>query len=232
VNRETQSLLLTVVGGTLLRLAAGDTFLRYVRDWMRPGLLVAGALLALVGLVSLCRERRPSAVERPETDHGPRVAWLLLLPVLAVFLVAPPALGAYTASRAPAPIAEPVDSDYPPLPPGDPVAIPLTDYAVRAIWDRGRSLAGRRVRLVGFVTPRDGGGFSVTRIAITCCAADARPVRITVRGYAGTFPADTWIAVTGTYGGLAPGAGGDEQVPVIVAGSVDPVPEPAEPYET
>lgn len=97
--------------------------------------------------------------------------------------------------------------------------------------DRG-SLAGRKIRLVGFVTPRPGGGFYVTRIAITCCAADARPVRITVRGHPGTFEPDTWVAVTGTDGGLDPEAGKDMQTPVIVASSVDPVPAPEEPYET
>lgn len=234
MNRDTQSLLLTLVGGALVRLAVGDTFLRYVREWMRPTLLAAGTVLVVVGLLSLWRERRSRSDEPDgeEHGHGPWVAWLLVLPVLAVFLVAPPALGSYTAARTTATVAEPADSEFDPLPAGDPVTVSLTDYAVRTIWDRGHSLIGRQLRLVGFVTPRRAGGFFVTRIAITCCAADARPVRITVQGAPGTFPADTWVAVTGTYGGLDPAAGPNEQVPVIRAASVEPVRPPAEPYES
>ena len=246
MNRDTQSVLLLLVGGAVVRISVDDTYLRYVKDWMRPGLLAAGAVLVVLGLVSLWREhfaRRPAAPPTdPELvadehghddDHGPQVAWLLLLPVLAIFLVAPPALGSYTASRsaAAAAPAEP-DSEFAPLPAGDPVTTTLTDYVTRAIWDRGRSLEGRRIRMVGFVTPRSGGGFYLTRITITCCAADARPMRISVQGGDRTFAADTWVAVTGTYGGREEAATAADQVPVIRAESVDTVKAPAEPYES
>jgi uncharacterized repeat protein (TIGR03943 family) len=245
VNRDTQSVLLLLVGGAVVRISVDDTFLRYVKDWMRPGLLAAGGVLVLLGLVSLWREHLAGRAAPPtdpepvldehghDDDHGPRIAWLLLLPVLAIFLVAPPALGSYTASRssAAAAPAEP-DSEFAPLPAGDPVTTTLTDYATRAIWDRGRSLAGRRIRLVGFVTPRPAGGFYLTRITITCCAADARPVRIAVRGGERTFPADTWVAVTGTYGGRDEAAKAADRVPVVRAESVDVVKAPAEPYES
>lgn len=236
MNRDSQSVLLTLVGGAVVRISIDDTFLRYVRGWMRPGLLMAGAVLIGLGLVSLWRERRRPEDAAGSDDerahgHGPWVAWLLVLPVLAIFLVAPPALGSYTAQRSAATVAEPADSGFEPLPTGDPVTISLTDYAVRTIWDRGRSLTGRRIRMVGFVSPRPTGGFYLTRIAVTCCAADARPIRITVRGAATAYSADTWIAVTGTFDGLDP-ATDDEQVPVIRAESVEPVPAPTDPYET
>lgn len=246
MNRDTQSVLLLLVGGALVRISVDDTFLRYVKDWMRPGLLAAGGLLVVLGAVSLWREhlaRRPAGSPTdPELvvdehghddDHGPRIAWLLLLPVLAIFLVAPPALGSYTASRssAAAAPAEP-ESEFAPLPAGDPVTVTLTDYATRAIWDRGRSLADRRIRMVGFVTPRPGGGFYLTRITITCCAADARPIRIAVRDGDRSLPADAWVAVTGTYGGRDEAAKTVDQVPVILAESVHAVQAPAEPYES
>jgi len=267
VNRDTQSVLLLLVGGAVVRISADNTFLRYVKEWMRPGLLVAGAVLVVLGLVSLWREHRarelgPVEDDPPEGDpdlaaeehgvteenghdgdhrgdhqgdhSGPHVAWLLLLPVLAIFLVAPPALGSYTASRTSARIAvaRPADSEFAPLPPGDPVATTLTDYATRAIWDQGRSLQGRRVRMVGFVSPRPAGGFYLTRIAITCCAADARPIRIAVPAAEGSFAADSWVAVTGTYGGRDTAAKTADRVPTIQAESVDPVPAPAEQYES
>lgn len=256
MNRDTQSVLLVLVGGALVRITVDDTFLRYVKDWMRPGLLAAGVVVIALGVVSLWRERRfrhPGAGERGagahidgehsdgdhgagehghDPAHGPWVAWLLVLPVLAIFLVAPPALGSYTATRTVATVAEPAGSGFEPLAAGDPVTISLTDYATRTIWDRGRSLAGRRIRMVGFVSPRPDGGFYLSRIAMSCCAADARPIRITVADAPRTFPADTWVAVTGAYGGLDPAAGTNEQVPLVRAESVEPVRAPADPYET
>jgi uncharacterized repeat protein (TIGR03943 family) len=228
--------MLTFVGGTLLRLAAGDTFLRYVRAWMRPGLLAAGSVLIVAGLLSLWRERRLRDDPPERGGHGrppgPWAAWLLVLPVLAVFFVAPPALGSYTATRTRAPVPEPVGGDFEPLPAGNPVTLSLTDYTIRTMWDRGRSMTGRQLRLVGFVTPRSAGGFYVTRLAITCCAADARPIRIAVQVSPATWPTDSWVAVTGTYAGVDPDAGPDGAMPVIRAGSVEQVSAPAETYET
>lgn len=179
MNRETQSVLLTLVGGALVRITVDDTFLRYVKDWMRPGLLVAGVALVLLGLVSLWRERPsrgPDAAGPAPSghdEHGPWVAWLLVLPVLAIFLVAPPALGSYTVNRSTAAVPEPDDSGFDPLPAGDPVTVALTDYATRAIWDRGRSLEGRRVRLVGFLSPRPAAGS--TSPGSRCPAAPRTP---------------------------------------------------------
>ena len=275
MNRDTESLLLLLLGGAALRICADDTFLRYVKGWTRPYLLLAGAVLVVLALLSLWREHttprpgrsrrlrdgppRPAtgpapgpaceaaaevdpALALPESsgaepseshDHsGPRVAWLLLLPVFAIFLVAPPALGSYAAARGSNTIAQPAESEFAPLPAGDPVTTTLSDYATRAIWDQGRSLAGRRVRLVGFVTPRPGGGLYVSRIVITCCAADARPVKIAVTGDTPSLAADSWIEVVGTYGGTDSSAGKSAQVPVINADSVRSVRSPSEPYES
>ena len=52
--------------------------------------------------------------------HGPRVAWLLLLPVLTIFLVAPPALGSYAALDDADSVPQPSASCRR-FPPGDPV---------------------------------------------------------------------------------------------------------------
>jgi uncharacterized repeat protein (TIGR03943 family) len=262
VNRDTQSLLLLLLGGAVLRISADTTFLRYVKAWTRPYLLLAGAVLVVLGVVSLWREHTARRASRAGADppasgaagplmapdggaavrdghdhadhaeHGPQVAWLLLLPVFAIFLVGPPALGSYAAARGSNNIAEPAESEFAALPAGDPVTTTLSDYATRAIWDQGRSLQGRRVRLVGFVTPRPGGGIYVTRLVITCCAADARPIKISVQGIRQSFAADSWIEVVGTYGGLDAGTGKSSQVPLIKADSVQPARSPSEPYES
>jgi uncharacterized repeat protein (TIGR03943 family) len=246
VRRDTQSVLLVLLGGAVIRISVDDTFLRYVKAWTRPYLLAAGAILVLLGLVSLWRERAagrsvdepaagPASEHGHEHGHGPRVAWLLLLPIFAIFLVAPPALGSYAAGDRANEIAQPVEGGdaFAALPDGDPVTTTLTDYATRAIWDEGRSLTGRHIRLIGFVSPRPGGGFYLTRIVITCCAADARPMKVAIRGDAAAGPpkVDSWLAVTGTYGGLD-AADPHSQIPIMTADAVTAIPAPAEPYET
>ncbi len=239
MSREAQSLLVTLLGAAALRLALTDVYLRYVKEGLRPFLLVAGFLLVVIGVVSLWREvvgRRgadadvAAAEEHAGHDHahGPAVAWLLVLPIMAIFLVAPPALGAYAAGRGSSTVAKP-ETGFPALPAGDPVTITLTDYAERAVWD-GQSLSGRTVRLRGFVAPRPGGGFYLARLTIACCAADSRPVKISVQGAEASFPSDTWIELTGRY---APGIErkGSDVVPRIQAVSVREIPAPRQPYE-
>jgi uncharacterized repeat protein (TIGR03943 family) len=259
VNRDTESMLLVLLGGAVLRISADNTFLRYVKGWTRPYLLAAGATLVVLGLASLWREHISGRSRRlraqtpdvppvaagagppvPDDGHGhdgqigPPVAWLLLLPVFAIFLVAPPALGSYAAARGSNNVVQPAQSEFAPLADGDPVTVTLTDYATRAIWDQGRSLQGRRVRMVGFVSSRPGGGAYLTRLVITCCAADARPIKITVQGGSDAqgLAVDSWIEVVGSYGGLDAAAGKSGQVPVIKADSVRRVPAPSEPYES
>ena len=243
MNREAQSLLVTLLGAAVLRLSVTDVYLRYVKSGLRPFLLIAGILLVAIGVVSLWRDivvrRREPGVEQEigaveeETGHdhahGPAAAWLLVLPIMAIFLVAPPALGAYAASRGSSAIAKP-ESDFAPLPAGDPVDMKLVDYAERAVWDSGRSLSGRTVRMRGFVTLRPGGGYYLTRLVIACCAADSRAVKIAVRGAAAGYPENTWIEITGRY---APGVErrGGEVIPRIEVIEVRQTAPPREPYE-
>ncbi|GAA3351745.1 hypothetical protein GCM10020358_82640 [Amorphoplanes nipponensis] len=131
--------------------------------------------------------------------HEPRVGWLLLLPVLGLLLVAPPALGSDAAGQAGTVLTAPgADSDYPTLPAGDPVDLGLLDYASRAVFDGGRSLTGRTLRLTGFVTPGPDGQPMLARMVMSCCAADGRPIKVALSGdVPAAVPADTWIQVVG-----------------------------------
>ncbi len=164
-------------------------------------------------------------------DHGSmRAAWLLLLPVAAIFLIAPGPLGAYTASRQTSSVTAPSSGiEFDPLPAGDPVAVPLDDFATRAIWDDGRTLAGRTVDLVGFVTPTSDGQWQLTRMSLTCCAADAVTVKVQPKGDVAPLPANTWVNVTGTYE-----AGGGTQsstaIPWVKVKEVTKIQQPADPY--
>jgi uncharacterized repeat protein (TIGR03943 family) len=237
VNREAQSVLLVLVGGAILRITVDGTYLRYVKAGLWPFLFGAALVILLVGILSLLDvtfRRRGDAAAHDAAEHAPgeapRAAWLLALPVFAIFLVAPPALGSYAASRDSGTVAAPADdTGFPPLAQGDPVAMPVGEYAVRAVWDRGRSLKGRTVKLTGFVTPKRGGGWYVTRIALSCCAADGQAIKVETRG-ADPLPADTWVEVTGSY--EASGAAKPEEAPPVLAvESVRELPAPADPYE-
>ena len=274
MTRDVGAVLLVLVGGAVLRISVGDVYLRYVKDTLRPWLLVSGGILVLLGLLTLLDVWRaaradqrvtaegadgagepPAVVVDPvelsdPTDHdgvgcdgddhdghdhaghgAPRAAWLLLLPVLAIFLVAPPALGAFSAERETAVVTAPaVDSDVPPLPPGDPVAVLLSDYASRAVWDDGRSLAGRTIELTGFASKAPDGGWYLTRLSLTCCAADAVATKITVKDAPYAPPRNTWVTVTGEW---VPGGGTQSEtaIPWIRATTMAEVPAPKNPYE-
>ncbi|GAA0835954.1 TIGR03943 family putative permease subunit [Streptosporangium amethystogenes subsp. fukuiense] len=225
MNRVTQNLVLTLLGCAVLQISAfSTTYLNYVKPGFRPFLIGAGTVLVVLGVIGLLQaagakkgtegrtDGRPLAPhhsdehDRPgENTHGhphggPRVAWLLCLPVFAIFLIAPPALGSFAASRddTPPPRDQPL-SAFPPLAGDGPVDMPIGEFIGRAWDDDKKSLTGREVRLTGFVVPaKKKGQWYVTRMQLACCAADAFPLKVTVRGLQAP-PADTWIEVTGTW---------------------------------
>jgi putative membrane protein len=200
VNRQAQAVVLLLVGGAILRASFTDLYLRYVKAGLQPFLIASGILLVAAAVATLWFELRGKAAH---DDHGhshrePAVAWLLVLPVFALLLVAPPALGSYAANRSGTALQE--TSDFPPLPAGDPVKVGLVDYATRAVYDEGKSLGGRRVQLTGFVMIGHDGAPYLARMTLSCCAADARPVKIGLDGQVPTgLAADTWLEVVGRY---------------------------------
>ncbi|MER5647492.1 TIGR03943 family protein [Streptosporangium sp. NPDC002524] len=136
-------------------------------------------------------------------DHahgGPRVAWLLCLPVFAIFLIAPPALGSFAASRDDTPPPrDRTPGSFTPLTGTGAVEMTVGDFIGRAWDDDKKSLTGREVKLTGFVSPaKRKGQWYVTRMQIACCAADAFPLKVAVRGLQAP-PTDTWVEVTGTW---------------------------------
>jgi uncharacterized repeat protein (TIGR03943 family) len=209
VNRLSQAVVMLMFGGAIVRVTLTDVFLRYVKQGLRPFLLAAGALLIATAVMTIWYELRTARARQEDDDghghahHEPQVGWLLILPVLALLLVAPPALGSYSAGQAGTVMTAPSDSDYPPLPPGDPAPISLLDYASRAVYDSGKSLTGRTVRMSGFITPGPDGHPMLARIVLTCCAADGRPIKVGLAGETLVDAApDTWVRVDGVYSSL------------------------------
>ncbi|MFI6804429.1 TIGR03943 family putative permease subunit [Streptomyces luteogriseus] len=161
---------------------------------------------------------------------GPRVAWFLTLPALALLLFPPPALGSYSAEREAAQRAAQGVGAFPALPSGNPVDLALGEFGSRAVYDSRRSLKGRTVRLTGFVT-RDGDGtWYVTRLLVSCCAADATTARAEVRGVQAP-PVDTWVTVTGTWHPEGEPGSTEAWPPVVDATSLRRVRQPDNPYE-
>jgi uncharacterized repeat protein (TIGR03943 family) len=162
--------------------------------------LGAGALLLLLGAAGLrhdsTRRRGPRAegaegAEGADHDHhGPGVAWLLLVPIAVLLVVTPPALGSFTAARQAGPPAALVEAFGEDAPLGiaadaegeDHRTTTSTGYLMWSQQPDSTPLEGRTIRLEGFLTPREGGGWYLSRIIITCRAADAAFVSVVVAG--------------------------------------------------
>lgn len=239
MRREVRALLHVLLGAAVLHISLfSELYLRYVRKELRPYLIASGLLLVVVGLVGaavaaqelLRPGRRTGAEDGHDHGHGaPRTAWLLLLPVLAIYLLQPRALGAFTAQHSDSTAAKPADpaGGFGPLPANGPVVLRLADFDARAVWDTSGSLKGRQVRLTGFATPGPGGGsWYLTRLTITCCAADAQTSKVEVHDVDAP-PEGTWVEVTGTW--QPDGQSG--AVPALAADRVRRIAEPGDPYE-
>ncbi|MEV0880818.1 TIGR03943 family protein [Micromonospora echinofusca] len=256
MNRQAQAVVLLLLGGAVIRASLTDLHLRYVKEGLRPFLVAAGLLLVAAAVMTLFYELRPLLRRTPaghdghdgddshdghghdgddgHAHHEPRVGWLLILPVLGLLLVAPPALGSYAAGQAGTAVAtRQQPSDYPPLPDGDPVRVAVLDYASRALFDRGTSIGDRRVQLTGFVTTGPDGRPLLARMVLSCCAADGRPVKLGLTGAAPDGLADdTWIEVTGRYSDrIARDPVNDAEIPYLDVESWRQVPVPRQQYE-
>jgi uncharacterized repeat protein (TIGR03943 family) len=235
-GRRTQAAMLAVVGGTALWLGLTDASLAYVRAALRPALAASGVVLLLLAAATL-RAGGPDPGGAAGHSHGGRLGagWLLIVPVLVLLLVAPPALGSFAASRQSPRAGGAASGAFPPL--ADPfdgaVPLPVSEFVSRALYDEHRSLAGARVRVLGFVTPGDHGGYRLARFNVFCCAADAEAYEIDVRGDATPRNADQWLLVEGRWlpQPVASTMQPSSRRPVLVADAVTPVKPPADRYE-
>lgn len=242
MTRAVQVIVLACATALLLRLVVTDEYLYYVKPSMRIPIILAAIVLAALALFAAWDAWRATGEDAIDDgcahDHGgdghahgePRAALLLALPLMAVLLIAPAPLGAFSAARSTAPpppslLLGSLDA----LPKTDPVDLPVSDFIRRTTEGDGASVKGRSVRLEGFVTPNPKGGWWLTRMIISCCAADAYPARVAIAST--TAPsANAWVRVTGTW---VPGSGerGALMIPTLAATGVTPIPAPSNPYQ-
>jgi uncharacterized repeat protein (TIGR03943 family) len=230
VNRLAQTALLFLLGATLLHAGMTDLYLRYVKAGLRPLVLLAGVVLIVTAAATLWYERR-RAPGRQHHHHEPRIAWLLTLPVFALILVSPPALGSYSAAHTGTALQKPFG--FPDLPAGDSLSLGVADYAGRAVYDDGRSLRDRELKITGFVTLDRAGSPYLVRMGLNCCAADAQPVKIALTGnIPPVLSPDTWLEITGRY---TPRRTKDPvnngPIPYLEVTRAKPVPTPHDPYD-
>jgi uncharacterized repeat protein (TIGR03943 family) len=234
VTEDARATTVLLVGALMIRLAVGGAYAKYVRAGMGPLLLIAGILLAglgLFGVVRALRRRGESGHGHDEDAHGhhhsERIGWLLLAPVLALLLVTPPTLGSFGVNRSGAVSVTSGGKVFSPLPAGRTVPMTLLEFDERTVDHKGASFGSTQVRLTGFVTPSsDAQGFRIARFQIACCAADAVASVVRITGSSGSKPPrDQWVTVTGTFNPAADG------VPELHAVSLAEIPTPVDPYE-
>jgi uncharacterized repeat protein (TIGR03943 family) len=252
VSADGRTALAAWLGVLMLRLVTSGGYRAYVRPRMGLLLLLAGSTLtgaALVPLLSLFRSALPPRVDTAGNGlagsghrhrRARRLDLLLLVPIVLIGVLPPVPLGAAAAAmRAGARMAA-ATSAFPSLPRPVTGAVPLTvaDFVGRALYDVDGSLRGIRVRLVGLVAPdprAPPGGFLLVRSAMFCCAADAVPMRIHVRGDGSRPPPeDAWVEVMGTWQPAPPRPASrfdPSMMPTLAAISVRSVPEPSDPYD-
>jgi uncharacterized repeat protein (TIGR03943 family) len=231
VTSRTQGIALALMGVVLIRLSVTGEYLRFVTPWMRWPLLGAGLVLVVLAARPLFGAHPGPARDSTDTSHEtvPRSAWLLLVPTLVVFAVAPPPLGAYLAERRADQAVTLREPDVVRAPAGDgPLPLAVGEFQWGASQpDDPIGLAGREVELSGFVS-RDDKGWYVTDLEVFCCAADAMVMRARVQTD-GVAPArDEWVKVVGTWvEGTGSGLG---DPPVLAARTVRPIDQPRNPY--
>ncbi|MFV2175413.1 TIGR03943 family putative permease subunit [Actinomadura sp. LOL_016] len=258
-------LLILVGAAVLWITFGSGEYVNYVKPGFRYLLVPAGAALILLGAAGLRREWRAEDTgnagsagsvdaahdDKHEGGHdgghddahehghdhsrGPRVAWLLCLPVLIIFAVAPPALGSFTAARdtgRPAPPPAPPEDGYGPLPrTGEPIAMTMGEYIGRSFLEqtgRAATLRDVPVRLTGFVTPLEGSDWQVTRLSMACCAGDAMPFSVVVHDRPQP-PEGAWVQVVGTW--MPPEGKAQTGVHDLHGAAVRRIPQPENPYE-
>jgi uncharacterized repeat protein (TIGR03943 family) len=234
-EEQTRSVLLVVLGATAVWLWWSGEALNYVRPGLAPFLLAAGVVVVLLGLLPPLGLLGKQAVGHADGHHHrARVGWLLLVPVLVVLVVQPAALGSYAVSGR---LAAPADhAGFLPLaaPVRGAVPMSMAEFVSRAVRDPGQSLAGVRVRLVGFVAPADGAdGYRLTRFVIFCCAADGEALQAVVRGDRTPRARDQWLEVEGTWQPRPVAAVDDPgpPPPVLDVDLVHPIAPPRPAYE-
>lgn len=241
MSRDTENVVLFLLGMCTAAIVVTGTFTRYVKPTLMPWLAVTAVLLVTLALSAFIRDFRARGQREDDADHHGHVehvhrsavVWLLVLPVGLLGLVVPPALGARTAEPAATDLPRMVLlRPFPPLPDDRAPELPLPEVVVRANRDSAKTLEGRLITVTGF-TLKEGDGIDLGRVVIICCAADGHLARLHLRGpaaaTAATYPEETWLRVEGTVVPRPSDIAG-LSTPTLTVSAVTPIEAPQNPY--
>ncbi|BAX94171.1 TIGR03943 family putative permease subunit [Mycobacterium shigaense] len=239
MSRETENTLLLLTGLSVGLIAITGAFTRYVKPSLLPWLALTAVLLVSLALVSIIGDIRRGGPRKPDAhrDDGHRhrggIVWLLVVPIVVLIFVTPPALRPQAATGSVSNVSNDILREaFPPLPPGPVPEVSLPEVLMRAANDSAGSLNNRTITVTGFAL-NEPGGMDLGRIVIICCAADAQLARIHLRDTAGhspfKFTDNTWLRVEGI---VTPAERQPHtpSIPTLRAVTVTPVPAPANQY--
>jgi uncharacterized repeat protein (TIGR03943 family) len=240
MTRETENTVLLVVGISIVMITITGEFTRYVKPGLLPWLVASAVLLiglALLAMVADIRRGGPRISEEADDQghahsHRRGIVWLLVVPIVALCFVTPPALRPSAAAPSVTSVSNDVlNRAFPPIPPGRAPELSLPEVLMREAQDTTGSLKGRPITVTGFVL-NEAQGVDLGRVVIICCAADAQLARIHLggpaAGQATGLPDNTWIRVEGE---VPPRQPNSPKVPTLQATSVTRIDAPANPYD-
>ena len=161
MNRETETALLLALGLSTGIITLTGTYTRYVKPSLVGWLTAAAILMISLAVAAIVRDLRHRDPPHGglQHGHGHRSAsgWLLVVPVVILAFVVPPALGARAAAPQVVTLsARDLRQPFPPLPAGRAPEVSMKDLMKRVALDSAGTLNGRLITLVGF-TFNDGG---------------------------------------------------------------------------
>ncbi|WP_328350634.1 TIGR03943 family protein [Mycobacterium sp. NBC_00419] len=235
MRRETENVVLLVVGISVAMVTVTGAYTRYVKPGMLPWLAISAAVLIGLALVAIVRDIRGGGAHEHGDLHAGHthrngVVWLLVVPVVLLIFVVPPPLSAK--ATPPATVNVTQAQTFPPLPAGQAPTVSLPEVLMRIAVGRVGGLDGHGLTITGF-TMHDGDRVYLAKIVIFCCAADAQLARLQLSGpalpVAAGLPENTWVRVEGT---VPPGQrySGTDSIPRIDVSSVVRIDPPANTY--
>ncbi|WP_167106963.1 TIGR03943 family protein [Mycobacterium sp. DL592] len=230
MRRETENVVLLVVGIAVAMVTVTGAYTRYVKPGMLPWLAASAAVLIGLALVAIVRDIRGGGEHGHGHTHRNGVVWLLVVPVVLLIFVVPPPLSAK--ATPPATVTVTQAQSFPPLPGGRAPTVSLPEVLMRVAVGRVGGLDGRELTVTGF-TMHDGDRVYLAKIVIFCCAADAQLARLQLSGpalpVAAGLPDNTWVRVEGA---VPPGQrySGTDSIPRIEVSSVVRIDPPTNTY--
>ncbi|OBB90263.1 TIGR03943 family protein [Mycobacterium sp. 852002-40037_SCH5390672] len=241
MSRETENTVLLLVGISIAVIAVSGSFTRYVKPglllWLAFSavLLIGLALVAIIGDIRRGGPRTDDATGDHGHEHSHRagIVWLLVVPVLVLMFVSPPALRPSAAAPSVSSVSNDVlNRSFPPLPPGRSPEVSLPEVLMREAHDTTGSLKNRSITVTAFVL-NEAQGVDLGRVVIICCAADAQLARIHLRGPAAGgaagLPDNTWLRVEGQVTPATRQPNSDA-IPTLQAAVVTRIDAPPNPY--